>query len=205
MSTHNVSFLDFQEAFQKYFKVRGAHVVSGLADKPRNRGRWALAYTMADMGFTKGVEIGVQYGGSAELWCSTNPQLQLTGIDPYVSYRRRKGKFHQDASYETTRDFLAKYHVNLIRNTSLGAVGEFEDGSLDFVHIDGDHSFDMAMADLIVWSPKVRKGGLILAHDYSSLNWHGVSQAVHSYLFAHGINQWWATFDVSPTVFWRKP
>lgn len=81
--------MEFQEALGKYFRVRG-NIASGQVDKPRVRGRWALAQAMADMGFRSGVEIGTLYGDSAEIWCSMNPQLHLTCIDPYGPYRDRK-------------------------------------------------------------------------------------------------------------------
>lgn len=41
----------------------------------------------------------------------------------------------------------------------MDAVGEIEDGSLDFVFIDGNHSFEAVREDLMHWSRKVRPGG----------------------------------------------
>ena len=46
------------------------------------------------------------------------------------------------------------------------AVKDIEDSSLDFVHIDGDHSYDFVMQDIILWGRKVRIGGIISGHDY---------------------------------------
>lgn len=163
-----------------------------------------MAYAMADMGFRTGVEVGTYFGGSAELWCSNNPSLHLTCVDPYMPYSKLGKRHNQDATFERTSECLSKYNVTMVRKKSMEAVDEFQDGSLDFVHIDADHSFDCCMQDLIGWVPKVRVGGLVIVHDYSSLNWNGVTQAVNTYLFAHGINKWYATFDVSPTIFWQR-
>jgi hypothetical protein len=38
-------------------------------------------------------------------------------------------------------------------------VKEVEDGSLDFVFIDGNHSFEAVREDLGAWPAKIKKGG----------------------------------------------
>src|SRR5574343_307255 len=203
-TTTTQKVVGLSDVFRRYFRPRRNHVVSGRVDKPRNRGRWALGYAMAEMGFRTGVEVGVMYGDSAEMWCQTNPYLHLTCVDPFGKYTKLGRRHSQEATFEGTSARLAPYNVTMLKKKSLEAVDSFPDASLDFVHIDADHSFDMCVVDLIVWVPKVRPGGLILVHDYASLTWHGVTEAVNAYLFAHGIRDWWATFDVSPTVFWQR-
>ena len=55
--------------------------------------------------------------------------------------------------------------VQPIRAKSLDAVQTFDDGSLDLVFIDGDHSFAAVRADIAAWLPKVRPGGILCGHD----------------------------------------
>jgi hypothetical protein len=195
--------MQFQEALAKYFRVNG-HVARGQVDKPRNRGRWGLAYMTADMGFRSGVEIGTLHGDSAEMWCTVNPQLHLTCIDPYGDYRRRHTKSQQDAAFAATSKRLASFNVTMLREMSFAVAGQFQDESLDFLHIDGNHTFDGCAQDLICWVPKVRVGGLIVVHDYFSPNWPGVTQSVDAYVNAHGIYPWYVTPDVSLSVFWQQ-
>ena len=195
--------MEFKEVLEKYFRVRG-NVAKGLGTEARNRGRWALARAMADMAFRSGVEIGTLYGDSAEMWCSMNPQLHLTCIDPYGEYRKRHGQRQQDEAFAATSKRLVPFNVTMMRTTSLAVVDKFPDASLDFVHIDGDHSFDAAIQDIVAWAPKVRIGGLILVHDYFSLSWPGVTQAVDAYVRAHRIQEWYVTPDVSLTAFWVR-
>jgi len=38
---------------------------------------------------------------------------------------------------------------------------------LDYVYIDGDHSFEGVYRDIVAWYPKVKKGGIIGGHDFS--------------------------------------
>ena len=193
-----------QEVFRRHFKRGRNHVASGRAEQQHYRGRWSLAYAMRDMGLREGVEVGVQYGGSAEIWCSVNPQLHLIGIDPYEPYPDLRGRKTVPATREKTAKRLAPLNVTLIKNRSMVVVSRFRNYSLDFVHIDGDHSFDCCMQDLIRWVPKVRMGGLILVHDFCAANWNGVTQASNAYLMAHGITNWWCTRDSSPTLFWER-
>lgn len=53
--------------------------------------------------------------------------------------------------------------VHPIRMESVEAAKQFEDGSVDFCFIDGDHT-DCA-ADIKAWLPKVSKGGILAGHD----------------------------------------
>jgi hypothetical protein len=85
------------------------------------------------------------------------------------------------------------------------AAPQIEDGSLDFVYIDGDHCFDAAMLDLILWSRKVRKGGLVGGHDYYRFRNAGVVPAVDNYTREHNIHEWFITDERLPSFFWMNP
>jgi hypothetical protein len=45
------------------------------------------------------------------------------------------------------------------------ALKQFEDDSIDLLHIDGLHTYDAVREDFDNWYPKVRPGGIILMHD----------------------------------------
>ena len=53
--------------------------------------------------------------------------------------------------------------------------------NLDFVFIDGDHSYKAVLLDLNDWVPKIRSGGLLIGHDWTSTR-RGVPQAGTEYL-----------------------
>ena len=86
----------------------------------------------------------------------------------------------------------------------MDALNDFEDNSLDFIHIDANHKFDFVMEDLIGWAKKVRSGGIISGHDY--FNWTGgdVVLAVDTYTRAHKIKDWFITNEPIPSFFWVK-
>jgi predicted O-methyltransferase YrrM len=163
--------------------------------------RAVLAELFTELGFKVGAEIGVASGKFSQFLLDNVPELQLYCIDPYMAFARtservsnwRRRKAHQR---------LADYNATFVEMTSLDAVQDFEDGSLDFVFIDGDHRFDAVMLDLILWTPKVRKGGIISGHDYIDFYQSGVRLAADTYTRAHGINQWYITREKITTFLW---
>ena len=60
--------------------------------------------------------------------------------------------------------------------------------SLDFVFIDGDHTYEGARLDIDVWRHVIKPGGLLSGHDYSyeTKSGKGVSRAVDEAVKAHG-------------------
>lgn len=140
--------------------------------------RIALAEYLKERKFTTGVEIGVATGRYSEILLQKNPFLKsLVCVDPFY----RKGH------YESTVATLEKYkdRVTIIRETSMKAVLDFPDETFDFVFIDGNHSFDYVMEDIIGWSRKVAKGGIISGHDYYHFHHSGVIEAVNKYCEIH--------------------
>ena len=88
----------------------------------------------------------------------------------------------QDQSDDPYNKFISNMsvldgHYQAHRMTTNEAVKLFEDESLDAVFIDADHSYEAVKLDIQNWMPKVRKGGILAGHDYSSA-WSGVIRAV---------------------------
>ncbi len=50
-------------------------------------------------------------------------------------------------------------------------------GAVDFIFIDGDHSYDACQADIAAWTPFVKRGGVIAFHDFGSRA-DGVTRAI---------------------------
>jgi predicted O-methyltransferase YrrM len=50
-------------------------------------------------------------------------------------------------------------------------------GTIDFIFIDGDHSYDACKADIVAWAPYVKRGGVIAFHDFGSRA-EGVTRAI---------------------------
>jgi hypothetical protein len=146
-----------------------------------------------------GAEIGVHRGQfSAALVRALNPQ-RLYLIDPwrFVSsekyatalYGRRGGRAQKnmDRRYAAV---LRRFSENIengqaivIRATSNDACSAIPDGTLDWVYIDGDHSYDAVLNDLRSYLPKLRLGGIMAGDDFGETQWFGsdVVRAVHDF------------------------
>jgi len=151
----------------------------------------------AACGFTTGAEIGVWTGAFAAALCRANSALHLLCVDPwqpYTDYRDTKEKRKWPGIYEQAQATLAPYHCDLIRQFSMEAVKDVPLDSLDFVYIDGNHSFEFVVQDLAFWSRRVRSGGIISGHDYQhypSKRWcFHVVEAVNAYTDAYQIAPW---------------
>lgn len=66
-----------------------------------------------------------------------------------------------------------------VRMDTVQAAAQFEDGSVDMVWIDTTQDYSMVMAEIKAWLPKVKSGGWIGGHDYTSAP-ATVGAAVHA-------------------------
>ena len=154
-----------------------------------------LARLFCELGYKVGVELGVETGKFSETLLSNNPGLKLYCCDAWKAYRGYREHVSQDkldGFLERTKERLQGYDFEIIRKFSHDGVKKFKDGELDFVYLDGNHTFDHIMHDLIVWGRKVKSGNLICGHDYfypgnNDVCRYGVIDAVDAYTKAHGI------------------
>ena len=178
------------------------------------RDRIKLAEYFNTLGFKIGAEVGVADGRYSEILCQKIPGLTLHCIDPWETYRgNRRGGGHEQqyGNYEIAKKRLSAYDTNLMRMSSMDAVRKFPYECLDFVFIDGNHDFDFIMEDLIEWSRRVKKGGIVSGHDYYNFHNSGVIEAVDIYAKAHKIDlqlteqlhDGWRD-DRAPCFWWRK-
>lgn len=125
-----------------------------------------------------GVEIGVDHADTTIYLLKECSSLShLYAVDPY---------FKRDFRYEVVKGQLDSYpNCTLIRKTSYEAACEIPD-DLDFVFIDGDHSYLAVLSDLNDYVPKIKSGGLLMGHDWTSVRSEfGVVQACGEYLTEH--------------------
>lgn len=157
--------------------------------------RHALAKVFRDSGFKRGAEIGVNDGRYSRMLCETIPDLEYYGVDIWLKpHRKRRAKKR-----------VRPFNATLIQKTSMEALNDFEDESLDFVYIDADHSYNHVAPDIIFWSKKVRQHGIVSGHDYYCFRHSGVVEAVNSYTHCNCISPWFVTKDPEPSWFWVNP
>jgi len=162
--------------------------------------REGLVKQFGQFGLLRGAEIGVDRGHFSEYMLKYVPGCTLLCVDPW------RWKLRGESRYQSTARRLAPYgeRATIIRKYSFDAVRDVPDGSLDFVYIDGDHTFDYVMTDIIWWATKVRLGGIVAGHDYYRFRGGGVVPAVDLYTQQHGITKWFLTDEKEATWFWCK-
>jgi hypothetical protein len=175
-------------------------------------GRTDLIRLLNQAALTKGVEVGVADGRHALLLCHGIAGLELIGVDPWIRYKgnsRGGGQEQQSGNLEKAKARLAGFGVKLRQAKSMDAVKDVEMESLDFCYIDGNHTFDYVMMDILEWAKRVRQDGVIAGHDFYEFgheahNWAGVQEAVVAYTTAHHVTEWFVTEEREPTWFFVK-
>lgn len=165
-------------------------------------------------GEVRGAEIGV-FAGEMSSFLLQRPDLSLIMVDAWdgAVYSAEDEDFHarlsagdqvryREIAMEIT-DY-AKDRRTVVAKESAVASQEVRDGSLDFVFIDADHSYDGCSRDLRNWFGKVKPGGLFSGHDYANPDYPswGVKDAVDEFAKSHGLE---VTTGENFTWFTTKP
>ena len=127
---------------------------------------------LTDKGLTgRAVEVGTHRGEFARVLLLTW-KGSLTCVDPWDEavgdgHLVGRGVTRED-DYRAAEARLGKFgrRVELVRLTSAEAAPLVPDSALDFVYVDGDHSYEAVLQDLTLWWPKLRPGGVLAGHDW---------------------------------------
>lgn len=144
--------------------------------------------------FKTGVEVGTDRAGYSKDILDRVPDVTLYTIDPYQPYK--EGNEVKDAQKmieieNEARTVLSNYpNAKLIIDTSMNAVKGFKPNSIDFVFIDGNHTFSYVYEDIVEWTKRVKPGGIVYGHDYKKDDerGYGVIEAVNKYAEEMGIS-----------------
>lgn len=134
-------------------------------------------------GYRNGAELGVAEGRFTLFMLAMLPQLKIRSVDLWAPQPDNQGPetwadWKHDKNYERLKTICERDYpgrVNLVRDWTHKAALDVADGSLDFVFVDADHSYEGCRDDIVNWTPKVRKGGIIAGHD---IHMDGVKKAV---------------------------
>lgn len=129
------------------------------------------------------IEIGV-FGGSSlipqAMALKYNDAGKIYGIDPWTkdaalehmfdnANKEWWGSLDLRKIYEHCCTNIALYgldqFVALLPDKAENVVDQFADGSIDLLHIDGNHSEELSYKDATLYLPKVRSGGFVAFDD----------------------------------------
>jgi predicted O-methyltransferase YrrM len=113
------------------------------------------------------VEIGVFEGfNTLNIARSLADSGQLYAVDPFIN--GRMGICYGELiSHNYIRRAELNNKVNFIKKYSFDASADVPD-QIDFIFLDGDHSYEGIKNDWIVWAEKLEQNGIIALHDTSA-------------------------------------
>ncbi|TLD70206.1 glycosyltransferase [Phragmitibacter flavus] len=88
--------------------------------------------------------------------------------------------------------------ARMLKTEPSKAVAEFDDHTIDLLHLDGFHAGATVAEDFATWFPKVREGGVVLFHDIhgqpgeacrdrgAGRLWNEIKKSHQTYSFSHG-------------------
>jgi hypothetical protein len=164
-------------------------VVHKFSDKATNTGWYTIKggllrdsmQRLKDGKNLVGVEIGVYFGENSKSILDNLDIKKLYLVDPYeeglVGIKEKNApQFIRNGAYSLLHSHSSK--IEWIKKKSQDAVEDVPD-NLDFVYIDGDHSYEGAKRDIELYWPKIKEGGILAGHDFDNEN---VAKAVKDYL-----------------------
>lgn len=94
----------------------------------------------------------------------------------------KQAGFYSESLFKKVMDFNIEHFDNfstLMKMTFDEALNEFDDNSVDLLHIDGFHSYEAVSNDFREWYPKLSKEAIVLFHD------------THEIKPGFGVHQFW--------------
>lgn len=136
-----------------------------------------------DNGYKTGIEIGVAFGGHAEAMLKAGLDL-LVCIDPWkftgAEFEGLKTQEDFDTWYKFVQKRLGDKAVILREFSDVAHFMSYfrSTKKYDFVFIDGEHTYEQVFKDICNYLPKIKKGGMLIGHDYGHPDFEGVKRAV---------------------------
>lgn len=107
------------------------------------------------------VEIGVLNGHTTGFMLE-NTKAQVYGIDPIIPDSMNESLI---GDVNKINELVLKYpNFTFIKDYSFNAVKNW-DKKIDYLFIDGDHTYEVVKKDFEDWYPHVKTGGIISIHD----------------------------------------
>jgi hypothetical protein len=119
------------------------------------------------------VELGTHTGNSYFSFCQSiqenKTKTKAFAVDTW------EGDAHAGSYDDSIFDGVNRTNLEyrsfstLLRTTFDSALEQFEDGSVDLLHIDGLHTYEAVKHDFETWLPKMSNNGVVLFHDTNVL------------------------------------
>jgi predicted O-methyltransferase YrrM len=124
------------------------------------------------------LEVGTYHGVTAATIASEKQKARIVCIDPFVKTNEAlPGMIGDEEIWRKNAQPNMELFVGTLREFAVE-----NDRLFDVVFIDGCHAYECSKDDLIAGAPLVKKGGLLLAHDYGRVKHDRVHRAVNEFV-----------------------
>jgi len=144
---------------------------SYLSEVPRWIGHIPFAFGLIEMSEPRTVvELGAFLGDSYFAFCQAVAALDLPtrcfAVDTWQG-DPQTGYYGPEilARFRQRHDPLYAKFSTIMQSEFDAALQQFDDGSIDILHIDGTHTYSSVKHDFDSWLPKMSDAGVVLFHD----------------------------------------
>ena len=144
------------------------------------------------------VELGTHKGDSFAALCQRVNEIGLDAtcyaVDTWAG-DEHSGLYGEEVFSEVSEYFASHFGgiAKLLRMYFEDALGLFDDGSIDLLHIDGYHTYEAVFEDFAKWLPKMSASGIVMLHDIAVREdgfgvwrfWEEVSRRYPNVAFTH--------------------
>jgi len=132
-----------------------------------------------------GVELGVFKGINAERLLSMLNIDTLHLVDLWITPDYAKDRYDYRKHYVMVqKKFEDNKKVCIFEMDTVEYAQFIQEDFLDFIYIDADHSYEGCKRDINAWWSKIKKGGVLVGHDYFCCE--GVRRAVDEFIITTG-------------------
>lgn len=117
------------------------------------------------------VEVGSHFGESTCIFASMGIFEKIWAVDVW----------HNNNAFNIFQENVNSLYPDIIipkQGTSEKISKEWNEGPVDVIYIDADHSYESVLNDINNWGKHLSSNSIIAGHDYSSKCWPGVVRAV---------------------------
>lgn len=131
-------------------------------------------------GCSLAVDLGTCNGKSAAILAQNAERVITVDLfEDFENIHNEGSRAHYKKVFESSPHYYEHVKVALSCYSNITVVKDFtyeyaktqNDGSVDLVFVDADHSFLGTQKDFNAWLPKVKQGGVFIFHDANCENW----------------------------------
>ena len=184
---------------------KDVHVIKGYEMRPdndkgiSNKGISDIIELLPDN--VSMVEIGCYFGESTLAWENSDKIKQIYAVDKWEDHYDKNDLSSERGNMKEVEAIFDKNICNKpkiikIKAASVDACTKFKPNSIDFIYIDGSHTYEDVSADIKAWTPILKNKSILAGHDYNNVN---VCKAVNdnlgipNYIFSD--NSWAVVYN----------